>query len=340
MPLPESSTAASAGISIELAEKMLTKFNGQKNKLYEFIDNADKADKLIKAEFKEILFHLIETKLTDNAREVTRTRDFSNWADLKKHLLDVYSEKRTMAQWQLELNSCKQNSQESILSYSNKVETCYIKLIQSLDPTLSPDSKKACIDLLKNEALNVFLTGLNRDIALIVKSRKPNTLEDAIHLALSEEQEQKSRFEIFKYQNVNTSSARFCQNCSKPGHTTISCRFNQNNSSQQSHNKNFKVEQNVRHINRSNSNYSSKLNPVNKSNPQNQNFSQNSDYNSKTCNYCKKKGHIISECRKREYNNNKKRQLNSDNSQNLNAQGSQQAASSRLAHTITAEYQQ
>lgn len=142
-----------ATISLEIAEKMIFKFDGNKNKLYEFLDNCSKAIKLIKPEYKDVLLTIIETKLTDNARALIRNRDFDNWETLKNHLLDAYSEKRTMGQWQLELNSCKQNANESVISFSNKVENCYVKLLNSLDDNLDKKAREACINLLKNEVL-------------------------------------------------------------------------------------------------------------------------------------------------------------------------------------------
>lgn len=69
-----------------------------------------------------MLFAIIQTKLTDNARVISRNRSIEDWPDLKNFLLDAYSERRTVSQWQLELNSCNQNVGESVISYANKVE--------------------------------------------------------------------------------------------------------------------------------------------------------------------------------------------------------------------------
>ncbi|KAJ8938055.1 hypothetical protein NQ314_011622 [Rhamnusium bicolor] len=77
---------------------------------------------MIKNEYKPILFATIETKLTDNARSVVRNRSFDDWESLKKSSIRYfYSERRTIGQWQLELNSCKQNPGESVISFPNKV---------------------------------------------------------------------------------------------------------------------------------------------------------------------------------------------------------------------------
>lgn len=285
-------------ISLDVAEKMLIKFDGTKSKLNEFIRNADVANSLIDKNLERILFSIIQTKLTDNAAAVTSTRDFRDWLDLKNHLLDIYAEKRTLSQWQLELNSCRQNQHEPVISYANRIENLYVKIINSLDKDFSQEAKKAVVQVLKNQTLHVFITGLNKEFSILVKSQKPDSLENAIAIALAEEQEQKSKFEISKFQNVNSSS-KYCHNCHKLGHTTFNCRLNnyQNFKSKSEH-------KTVRHVqNFNHHNYHSNNNQNPKSN--------------KFCNYCKKPGHLIEECRKRAYNNNRKQKNNTNNPQNF-----------------------
>lgn len=87
---------------------------------------------------------------------------------------------RPMGRWQLTLNSCHQNFRENISSYSSRIENCYIKLINSLDETMEATAKSACINLLKTQVLNIFMNGLQKDIALVVKSQNPTDLEEAI----------------------------------------------------------------------------------------------------------------------------------------------------------------
>lgn len=328
-------------LSIEHVKDMLIKFDGTKSKLFEFIDNCDKANSVIKEDHKKLLFTLIETKLTDNARAIVRNRRFEKWSDLKVFLLDAYSERRTSSQWQLELNSCKQNLNEPVISYANKIENCYLKLINTLKSNLTNSGREACVELLKEQALNVFISGLQKDLCILVKSQKPNSLEEAISIAQSEEQELKSKTEMNKYQNYNSNSNnKICNFCNKMGHTFNNCRKRNNN---------FQ-NQNIRHFS--------------------QNKNQNNYQSPKICNYCKNKGHLINECRKRQFNaknkNNMPNQMSNpqaststfnpnlnsrsfntnpnsnSNYQNqpLNGQGSgQQATLSRNAHHIKVAYQ-
>lgn len=80
-------------VSLKIAEKLLIKFHGSKNKLYEFIDNCENAISFVKTAYKKVLLSIIETKLTDKARAITRNRKCDEWNDLKSFLLDAYSEK-------------------------------------------------------------------------------------------------------------------------------------------------------------------------------------------------------------------------------------------------------
>lgn len=276
-------TTTKMSLGIEICKDMLIKFDGNKAKLYEFIDNCDKANEVVKSEQKDILFKLIETKWTDNARAIVRNRSFSDWAELKFFSI-----------------------------------------------------------LLKEQALNVFISGLTRDLSILVKSQKPNSLEDAIAIAQSEEQQLKSKTETSKYHGFKYSSV-----CNKPGHN-YNCRFNNANNV-----KRRNELSNIRHTN-------NKPTPI----PNSSNFRQTVNSNNfrqvaKICNYCKNKGHLINECRKRQYNNQRREQSQTSNSvRNSHSQQSQnfnqnfqnlslneqvprdQAATSRNAHTVNAAYQQ
>lgn len=80
--------------SIDLAEKMLVRFDESTSNVHDFIDNCDSAMKLVKSDSKNILFAIIQSKITDNAKAMIRNRNFDTWEDLKVRLLEIFAEKK------------------------------------------------------------------------------------------------------------------------------------------------------------------------------------------------------------------------------------------------------
>lgn len=267
-------------MKIELLVNMIPKFDGNKNSFYDFLDNCDLAQTLAQDSQKPTLLTFIKSKITGNARALIRNREFDFWSDLREHLAETYSDKRSASQYQLELNLCRQSYNEPVSHYAHRIENCLIKLTNSLDTTLTSVERQANVKLLRNQALSIFLTGLNRDLNIVVKSQKPQSLEDAISLAQAEEKEQKARYDIerFKYQKVNLRPYTQPQH-SRPNTQPQYTRSYPQPQKQYSHNA-------FMHTLKSNQPF------LNQS--------------VKQCKYCKHMGHTIEECRKRQYNNNKR----------------------------------
>lgn len=61
----------------------------------------------------------------------------------------------------------------------------YINLRDSLYPL----ARQTYTDFVKNEALNVFITGLNKDFNFVVKSQNPGSLEKATSVALTKKKQ-------------------------------------------------------------------------------------------------------------------------------------------------------
>lgn len=278
---------AQTPLKIELAEKCLIKFDGNRSTLREFIDNCEVALRLVNENDKRILFELIKTKITGRAKLLSQNREFDNWSALKLHLENTYSEKRSQAQWELELHSCRQGRNEPVKEYNNRIENCMVRLIDSIDTNMTQVEISACEKLIRKQTLNVYIAGLNEPLITLVKSQKPENLENAMDIALAEEKELVSRREIQKYQQVNvynTGKKKICYNCQKPGHLAKNCYSK----------KDIRI----------------KSEPIFKFEAKNKNDNKNDllekkGYFGKFCKYCYKHGHWITECRKKMHNENK-----------------------------------
>ncbi|KAL3277823.1 hypothetical protein HHI36_013165 [Cryptolaemus montrouzieri] len=129
----------------------------------------------------------------------------------------------------LEFHSHRENANEDVISFANKVENCFMILIGTLDEYLDYQKCTILIEILQSQVSNVSLTNLNRDLAIVLKSRNPTTIEDAFRSALNEEQETKSRFAISKYRDVSNSNSKYCTFCDINVHTLFKSRKRQQN---------------------------------------------------------------------------------------------------------------
>ena len=140
-------------------------------------------------------------QLCGKAYNLTKHRLIESWDELKTLLEEIFSDKRSQGQWEMELHSCKQSNQEKVIDFANRVESAMIKLINCV--TIGVDGQIATNyeTLMRNQAKNVFLIGLKELLNILVKSQNPATLE-----VLSMEQ------------------VKFCRYCKKKGHLLEECR--------------------------------------------------------------------------------------------------------------------
>lgn len=276
-----------AHISLDAAIRLLKEFDGSSGKngesVHDFIDTCDLVYSSVEENSREILYNIIKTKLTGKARSMTKYRNFPVWDDLKIYLEDVFTEKRSVGFWQTELNNCSQSRNEDITSYANKIEKCLSNLVDAMVIGRGPEIAEEMQNLLRSQALNVFVQGLGEPLKLYVKSQRPETLENAIDLARSEERQLKVKNNTRNFKQEY--SEVICNFCRKKGHLAKNCFKNLN--LDRNRTPQIKNERNVFVT-------------------QTQNL---------ICFYCKKKGHVISECRKRLYN-----QENANRDRNENAQ--------------------
>ncbi|KAJ3666393.1 hypothetical protein Zmor_001836 [Zophobas morio] len=291
---PTTTPSVREEVPLSILLKFISPYSGDRESLQSFIRNCQNAHDLASSVQRPILYAYICSQLRDKAELAVNNHNLTSWRQLKEFLINSYSDHKHYGHLLLELQSCKQFSKESIANYIQRLETCTTRLLQAARSMAEDNSEiKGRFATIEQIALQTFLIGVKPDISLILRSRGVTTLPDAYQVALHEEQTL-----LFMAEN-SSKSKPFCTVCHKSGHTSSNCF------------RNSKYSNNSSSFDKSNSRAKPEL--VNQVSSSSQNGSHNPNSN-KFCNYCKKKGHLIHECRKRAYNNSKKSNISSQQS--------------------------
>ena len=290
-------------VSTEILFRFVKPFDGDKNKLNSFVKNCNSAYKLAGDNQKDILFSYIQSQITGKAELIVSTRELKDWPTFRDFILENFSETKEFSQLILELQSCKQQYNENVLDFTQRVEKSYSNLVRSAKSVTSDANQLlGKLDMIKQLVLQTFLVGIKDQYSVILRARNPSSFEIASEIALAEE-----KLMNFARQ-TNNKTQKVCLICKKPGHDQYNCR---SNPKEYYHKPQFHKRE-VFQINPKKCNYCGlqghliaqcrkRMNNFNN----NQNNTSSNSSNNKSCKYCKKSGHNIEECRKRQYNNNR-----------------------------------
>lgn len=228
----------------------------QPNQVYRFVRSCDSAFGLADHTQNQILLIYALNRITGPNSSDIHANQFHSWPTLKQFLIQKFSQTKTLAHLNLELQSMFQKPAETVVEYYHRVDLCRNKILEKLAAEIADDTLLGRIATTEETALNVFMNGLNSDIGNMLRTINFTNLSKAGHFAIQEE----------KIRQMNNARQSLYKNAAKIFPSAPPPRRNITQSS-------------------------------NISMPPQQALS-------KLCNYCKKPGHLISECRKRAYNNN------------------------------------
>lgn len=238
----------------------------QPTQVYRFVRSGDSAFNLANPTQTDILLVYTLNKITGSSSPDVHARQHASWNDLKSFLIQKFSQTKTLAHLNLELQSSFQKPNESITEYYHRVDLCRNKILDKLTAEISDISLAGRKTTTEETALSVFVNGVGSNLGTMLRTKGFTSLSEAGNFAIQEE----------KIQNMNQARQILCRN-----------------------NRNAVTYGNV--IRR--------LPPTGQgAQPAVPYF--NASRQTKTCNYCKKPGHVIAECRKRAYNNNLRNQQN------------------------------
>lgn len=270
--------AVEDNLNFGVLTKFIKPFDGDKNKLTSFLRNCENALTLASSLQKNILFQYILSQLEGKAESACALKIFDNWSELKSFLKTTFGESKHRDHLFLDLQQCKQKSNESVTQYSLRIETCLARLQTDITHSTRDSTElKGRIANTEDLALHTFLLGLPCHISTILRCRNPSNLNEAINLAIQEE-----KLQNYLLQTQRAAEPR-CKICGRTGHPERNCSMNRKRPV-------YNRERPVHNVTNNLSQHPSTSAAASQNPP-------------KVCRYCKNLGHEIHECRKRQFNN-------------------------------------
>lgn len=267
MSTKESQVKQEKGDSVQIGTlfKFIKPFDGTREKLNSFLTNCDNAIALASEAQKSILFKFVLSQLEGKAETACSIKEFDSWDQLSEFLKTQFGERKHYAHLLTDLQECRQLPNEAVNQFALRLETCLSKLLTEV--TLSNKRKSELVGriaAMEDLALHTFLLGLKPNVSNLVRGKNPSNLNDAVNLAVSEE----------KILNM-----LYKRNSSSTSQNSMSQRPLQKTS--------FIFKPAVHNVN-------TKPQVFEQTNQTVQNL---------FCRYCKTQGHVLENCKKREYNN-------------------------------------
>lgn len=279
-----------ANFSLDFLVKLIPNdFNGDRYKVRSFIKQVDSVWEIAVPSQHPALLLYTKSKITGKAREQIDIHcDLQTWEEISALLLRLYQDKKSMDQLLEELNSIRQGNNESVSQFYQRLEDLASRILGIVHATEPNEAQLKGRLLMVNEmTLNRFIYHTHPQVSQMLRYREFKQINEAFTAALAEEK-------ALRLNSRNNNQSK-CAICGK-NHPTQSCYRNKQNTQQ------------TRQVNFSTPSGSQPQPASNTSNASNVN----------QCRYCKKFGHTIEQCRKRQFNNSK----NNNNQNNNNNQGS------------------
>lgn len=318
--------------SIRDALEAVPSYDGRNIPFVYFVEGCEEALSMVAPTQENVLVRAIRNKLKGSAHRSILGKTFNNMRELVEFLRAKYGPRETVYEAQGRLVYLYQKKDEQVAEYANRVRELGKRILDAQrreNGQISAEFQNSIEYHLKTS----FLRGLNKELTV----SREGTLDEIESRAIDAEKELENINMIRRVVLAENSTTQknaptrhintieiMCQYCQKKGHTADRCRQipgNEGNSRYinnysgappyQFKPKNFLQNTTNRFVPRQFQQSTHQTFPSNTGSFQ-RNFNTN-QFKTTTgrtnqsepimCNYCKKFGHIIEECRKREYNN-------------------------------------
>jgi hypothetical protein len=257
--------------TVEHVIRLVPEFSGGiDEKLVFFINACELVVDITPVANQDIMLRTILNRIKGLAYEVIKYENITSWDMLKTLLKTTYDKPTNAAYLQTELFSAKQRYKETLIEYVNRIRNLVQAVSEGSTQGKSASDALAVQNNIREQALLVFLEGISDRIKLMVKSKHPSTLEQAIQIAIIEDKnttpnEVKQKSSNFRdrggTQKFNKGN---CHVCGKYGHYARDCRSRDNIKNEGKRNLNRPIARTYM-----------------------------------VCEYCSKKGHTIDKCYKK-----------------------------------------
>ncbi|XP_052747822.1 uncharacterized protein LOC128202226 [Galleria mellonella] len=276
MPLEIKNERMALDISTLL--KLIPTFDTKENnQLYRFVRSCNSAFALASLEQESILLVYVLNNITGSGASDVHCKQYKTWIELRSFLIEKFSHVKTISHLSLELQSMFQKPNETMTEYFHRVDLCRSKIVEKLTAEILDETLAGRLATTEETALSVFINGINSDVGAMLRTKNFSNLSDAGRFALQED----------KIRAMNNARQAL-----------------------------FRVSAASRSVNSPRPHVKFTIDNRSMTRPPNiyqQNTSKTPPYQNVICNYCKKPGHLIADCRKRAYNNNIRNSLQEQN---------------------------
>lgn len=193
------------------ALKVIPEFDGTPEKLSNFLELVEFYSQTLRdaEQVKLFLSFVLKARLADKVKNKLLLEENSNTYDeFKSILLEKFKGNKTPTKILNELNSLKQKS-STVSEFATKVEGLVAELNMLQVGNLGASSSKTVKLINDGIGLNAFKSGLNNPMKDVVFAARPETLSDAVSVALErEEQNPKSESNVFNMKKHNSKNSR------------------------------------------------------------------------------------------------------------------------------------
>ncbi|KAE9524461.1 hypothetical protein AGLY_015182 [Aphis glycines] len=203
------------------------------------------------------------------------------------------------------LNSVRMKNDEDVLTYTGRVEQLYYNLCNATLANKTPEEARILRQTLKDQALAIYINGLQMDLQTILRARNPETLELAMQMARQLEIEFSFNKELRNNENKTSQGGNKNNNGNR-----WSNNYQGNNPSGKNfgYKQNYNRGQNRQNLNNYNNvNRSNNFNSFGRNNNNSNNYPRNNNngqynnnrrqQNNPGCYICGRTNHVARDCR-------------------------------------------